>query len=76
MTNGLSHPYHLEESIFILGASGVFIHFSMKFVKTIRIIPNGTPRFATSHLVLFCLPMSHKKDARLIRGMGKIDVLA
>ena len=24
------------------------------------------PRFAASHLGLFCLPMSHKKDARLI----------
>ena len=29
--------------------------------------PDGTPRFATSHLGLFCLPMSHKKDARPIR---------
>ena len=25
------------------------------------------PHFAASHLGLFCLPMSHKKDARLIR---------
>ena len=31
-----------------------------------RIAPDGTPRFAASHLGLFCLPMSHKKDARLI----------
>ena len=23
MTNGLSHPYHLDESTFILGAAGV-----------------------------------------------------
>ena len=28
--------------------------------------PDGTPRFAASHLGLFCLPMSHKKDARLL----------
>ena len=25
-----------------------------------------TPRFAASHLVLFCLSMSYKKDARLL----------
>ena len=30
------------------------------------IAPDGKPRFAASHLGLFCLPMSHKKDARLI----------
>ena len=28
--------------------------------------PDQTPRFAASDLVLRCLPMSHKKDARLI----------
>ena len=38
----------------------------MKFVSANRIAPDGTPRFAASHLGLFCLPMSHKKDARLI----------
>ena len=31
-----------------------------------RIASEGTSRFAASHLVLFCLPMSHKKDASLI----------
>ena len=31
-----------------------------------RKAPDGTPRFAGSLLGLFCLPMSHKKDARLI----------
>ena len=30
-----------------------------------RIAPDGTPRFAASHLGLFCLPMSHEKEARL-----------
>ena len=34
--------------------------------ETNRIAPDGTPHFAASHLVLFCLPISHKKDARLI----------
>ena len=28
--------------------------------------PDQTPRFAVSDLVLHCLLMSHKKDARLI----------
>ena len=36
VTNGLSHPYYLDESTFILGASGVFFsflfHFSMNFL--------------------------------------------
>ena len=38
----------------------------MKFMSANRIAPDGTPRFALSHLGLFCLPMSHKKDARLV----------
>ena len=28
--------------------------------------PDGWPCFAASHLGLFCLSMSHKKEARLI----------
>ena len=28
--------------------------------------PDQKPRFAASDLVLHCLPMSHKKDTRLI----------
>ena len=41
-------------------------HFSMKaFLSANRITPDGKPRFAASHLGLFCLPMSHKKDVRL-----------
>ena len=68
-SNGLSHPYHLDEPIFIFrgirsGFSFLF-HFSMKFLKANIIAPDGTPRFAASHLGLFCLPKSHKKDARL-----------
>ena len=44
-------------------------HFSMEFPEANRIVPDGTPRSAVSHdshLGLFCLPMSHKKDTRLI----------
>ena len=40
-------------------------HFSMKFPYANRIAPDGTPRSAASHLGLSCLPVSHKKDARL-----------
>ena len=70
MTNGLSHPYHLDESTFIFrGIRSDFsflFHFSIKFMKANRIAPDGTPHFCASHLGLFCLPMSHKKDDRLI----------
>ena len=41
-------------------------HFSMKFILANRIAPDGTPRFAASHLGIFCLPMFHKKEARFI----------
>ena len=37
----------------------------MKILSANRIAPDGTPRSAASHLGLFCLPMSHKRDARL-----------
>ena len=40
-------------------------HFSMEFLCANRIAPDGTPRSAVSHLGLFCLPMSHRRDARL-----------
>ena len=47
MTNGLSHSYQLDESTFILGASGVIFHFYFTFrlnsCKTNRIAPDGTP---------------------------------
>ena len=70
VTNGPSHLYHLDETTFIFrGSRSIFsfsFHFSMKFMKANRIAPDGTPPVAASHLGLFCLPMSHKKDARLI----------
>ena len=70
VTNGLSHPYHLDGSIFILrdirGNLTFSFHFSMKIKLANRKASDGMPRFAASHLVLFCLPMSHKKAAKLI----------
>ena len=66
MKNGLSHCYHLGEStVIIRGIRSDFeflFHFSIKFLQANRIAPDGTP-----HLELCCLPMSYKKDARLIR---------
>ena len=41
-------------------------HFSMKFTCANRIGPDGTERSAVSHQGLYCLPMTHKRDARLI----------
>ena len=68
MTNGLSHPYHLDESTSIFRGirrcSSFLFHFSMKIYIANRIATDGTPRLAASHLGLFCLPLSHK-DARL-----------
>ena len=72
VTNELSHPYHLDESIFIFRGIRInfsfLFHFLMKIMSANRIAPGGMPHFAASHLRLFCLPMSHKnkKDARLI----------
>ena len=69
LTNGFSHQYHLGESTFIFrGVRSDFYflsHFSMKFLCANRIAPDGTLRSAASHLGLFCLPMSHKRDARI-----------
>ena len=64
MTNGLSHSYHSDESTFIF--RGIRSIFSFLFVKANRKAPDGTRQNAASNLGLFCFPMSHKKDARLI----------
>ena len=70
VTNGLSHSFHLDEYILIL--RGIRSNFSFLFYCSMkirianRIAPDGTLRFAASHLGLFCLPMSHKMDAGLI----------
>ena len=68
--NGLSHSYNLDESTFfvrVVRSNFSFLfHFSMKIMTSNRIAPDGMPNFAGPHLGLFCLPMSHKKDARLI----------
>ena len=70
LMNGFAHHYQLDGSTFIFrGVRSDFYfssHFSMKKFLANSIAPDGTPRSAASHLGLYCLPMSHKKDARLI----------
>ena len=69
VTNGLSHPYHLDESTFVFRGveSNVSLSFlfSMKFMSASRIAADGMQHFAASHLGLFCLPMSHKRTPGL-----------
>ena len=70
MTNGLPHPYHLDGSTFnskdIRSKFSFLFHFSMKSMKASRIASAGALRLGASHLGLFWLHMSHKKDAMLI----------
>ena len=42
-----------------------FCSVSMKILLANRIAPDGSDQKAVSHLGLYCLPMSHKRDARL-----------
>ena len=69
LTNGFSRHYHLGESTLIfrgIRSDFQFLNkFLMKILSANRIAPDGTPHSAASHLGLFCLPMSHKRDARL-----------
>ena len=51
VTNGLSHPYHLDESHFILGAAGVTFHFYFAFYYIY--IGSGTARFITVETRMF-----------------------
>ena len=48
---GLSHPYHLDESTFILGAAGVTFHFYFAFYYIN--IGSGTLRFITVETRMF-----------------------
>ena len=68
--NVISHCYQLDESI-----SNFWVddwYFSFLFIFQLKLLfansgePDQTPHFAAFDLVLHCLPMSHKKEARLI----------
>ena len=70
LTTGFYNHYQLGESTFSFRAvrsEFYFLsHFSMKFLCANRIAPDGTTRSAVSRLGLYCLPMSHKRNVRVI----------
>ena len=67
MTNGLANYYHSGESIFIIGGIRYdFISLFHVFMIANRKAKDGMSRSGASHLGLYCLPLSHKKDTRLI----------
>ena len=62
MPNGISYPYHSDESVSVLR------DLKRKFGKqTVSVSgdPDQMPRFAASDLGLYSLPMSHKKTPSL-----------
>ena len=70
MPNGISHYYHLDDSISNLRDVGWYFSFLFKFYIKLLFANSGeadqTLRFAAYDLVLHCLPIFHKRDARLI----------
>ena len=66
LMNGFPHHYHLGESTFIFrGVTGVILNFIQFFDENVLSKQNSPRWDAAWHLGLFCLPMSHKRDARL-----------
>ena len=69
VTNELSHPYHWDESIFILrdirSNFSFLFHFDEKYVRK-QNSPRLDAAFCGVISWVFCLHMSHKKDVRLI----------
>ena len=45
----------------------------MKIMSANRIAPDGTRRFAASHLGVFCLPMSHKRTP-VLNGLISVKI--
>ena len=68
--NRISQSYQLDQSISVLRVVGSYFSFVFKFwLKILEANsgnPDQTPRSAASDLGLHCLPVSHKKDARLL----------
>ena len=62
MTNGLSHPYHLDESTIIL--RGIASIFFISFFDKIHVRKQNSSRLDAAFCVLglFCLPSSNKRD--------------
>ena len=64
--NGISHSYQLDQSISVLKIIGRYYSFYSNFKRPRCKDPDHMPGSAGSDLGLHCLPISHKKDARLI----------
>ena len=73
MNSPIINHYQLDESNFVFRGvrcdlyflSGVIFFIFYLILCANRIAPDGTPRSAASHLGLYRLPMSHKRDAML-----------
>ena len=63
-TNGLSHPFQLGESTFILGASGVIFHY-ISFFDVIHVSKQDIPSWdgVTSGTILFAYVPSLGRQA-------------
>ena len=77
LTNGFSHRYHLGEFTFVFRGLRCDFKFLSHFFDEFSLSKQNSPRWdaprsAASHLGLYCLPMSHKKDARLKWVKGTI----
>ena len=61
VTDGLSHPYHLDESTLIFRGIRSNFSFFISYFDENRVSKQNNPRwdaaFATSHLGLFCAPI-------------------
>ena len=66
VTNGLSHFYHFDESTFIFRGFRSKISFFDDFPVSKQNSLRWDAAFVASQLGLYCLPVSHKKDGRLI----------
>ena len=67
MPNVFPHHYQLDESTSNFGVVEWYFFILIQILKETSVSkPDQTPRFVASNLVLHCLPMSHKKTARLI----------
>ena len=63
LTNEFSHHYQLGESTFIFRGVRSDDLFFISFFDEISLCKQNSPRWDAA---FYCLPMSHKKDAKLI----------
>ena len=70
VTNELSHPYQFGWAHLHFYGHQDFLFFFISFFDENQLSKQNSPRWTplsvASHLRLFCLLMSHRKDARLI----------